>query len=80
MTKTNLLQGKMREKSYTLQSLAKAIGISRTTLFNKTHNNIEFTVSEVQKIADCLELADEEVQLIFFNRLVELNSTKNRGK
>ena len=75
MTATNVLQGKMREKGFTLNSLSKAIGISRTALFNKIHNKMDFLVSEVQITSQILGLTDEDVQLIFFAKRVELNST-----
>ncbi|MBR2474806.1 MAG: DUF739 family protein [Clostridia bacterium] len=71
MTRTDLLQGKMREKGVTIESLAIAVGISRTSMFNKIHNKVEFLISEVQKIAIVLGLSDEDVQLIFFTLCVE---------
>ena len=71
MTRTDLLQGKMREKGFTIESLAVAVGISRTSMFNKIHNKVEFLISEVQKIATVLVLSDEDVQLIFFASCVE---------
>lgn len=82
MTKTNLLQGKMREKGYTIYSLAKALDLSRTGLFNKIHNKVQFLVSEVQAIAELLTLSNVEVLDIFFANIVEPNSTtmKINGK
>ena len=75
MTRTALLQGKMREKGYTIESLARILRLSRTGLFNKIHNKAEFLISEVRAIAESLKLTDDDVQLIFFARDVELKST-----
>ena len=41
MTNTDKLQGKMREKKFTIKSLAGKVGLSPTALFNKIHNKKE---------------------------------------
>ena len=69
MTNTAKLQGKMREKRYTIKSLAKKLGLSSTTLFNKIHNEKEFLVSEVQSISDALGLNSDEIQEFFFAKV-----------
>ncbi len=71
MTNTGKLQGKMRERKFTIKSLAGEIGLSPTALFNKIHNKKEFLVSEVQSISKALALDDGEVQTIFFANFVE---------
>lgn len=71
MTNTGKLQGKMRERKFTIKSLAGEIGLSSTALFNKIHNKKEFLVSEVQSISKALALDDGEVQAIFFASFVE---------
>lgn len=76
MTRTEKLQGKMREKGFTIRTLANRIGLTTTGLFNKIHNKKEFLVSEVQSIRTALSLDDNEVQDIFFATVVEPNSTK----
>lgn len=75
MTNTAKLQAKMKEKGYTIKTLATAADLSTTGLFNKIHNLREFFVSEVQKIGDLLKLTDDEIQAIFFANDVEFNST-----
>lgn len=75
MTDTAKLQGKIKECGYTLNTLAKAINLSQTGLFNKIHNHREFVVSEIQKIGTMLLLTEQEIQSIFFAKDVELNST-----
>ena len=66
MTKTDKLQGKMREAGMTIEKLATAVGLSRTGLFNKIHGKREFLVSEVAKICKILDIGDTEMQVIFF--------------
>lgn len=66
MTKTDKLQGKMREAGMTIEKLATAVGLSRTGLFNKIHGKREFLVSEVAKICKLLDIGDTEMQVIFF--------------
>ena len=73
---TQKLQGKMRENGYTINSLAKKLGISNTSLFNKIHNIQEFVVSEMQMIANLLHLTKSEIQAIFFAKFVESESTR----
>ena len=66
MTNTKMLQGKMKEKCFTINSLANRIGISKTGLFNKIHNDREFTVNEMLAVSDCLSLSFSERDQIFF--------------
>lgn len=66
MSNTLKIQGKMREKGETLESLSKSIGISKTSLFNKIHNTTEFLVSEIQAIRKALDLSEADVQEYFF--------------
>jgi cyanate lyase len=75
MTKTALLQAKMKEHNYTIKTLSKQIGLSCTGLFNKIHNKKEFVVSEIQLISKALDLNDREMKAIFFTQNVECNST-----
>lgn len=76
MTQTNKIQGKMKEKGLTISTLSLKIGISKTSLFNKIHNQREFLASEISSIRTVLNLSDSEVQEIFFAKSVELKSTK----
>ena len=71
MTDTKKLQGKMREKGFTISRLAEILGCSDTGLSNKIHNRTEFTISEVDKIGTVLGLTLEEKDAIFFAKAVE---------
>lgn len=71
MVNTKVIQDKMRKNGFTLDSLAKEIGKSRTCLFNKIHNKSEFCVSEINKISSLLKLNKAEMSRIFFADDVE---------
>ena len=71
MTNTKKLQGLMREKGFTIESLAEKIGISKTGFFNKMHNKAEFVASEVAQLSDILKINTTEMKAIFFAKNVE---------
>ena len=76
MTDTELLRQRIRDSGYKLQFIAEKMGISRYTLSMKINNESEFTVSEVGKICDILQIESlEERNDIFFADEVETNST-----
>lgn len=56
--------------------LAKALGISETTLSAKLNGKAEFTRKEIQIIKIRYNLNAEEVDEIFFNYTVTLKVTK----
>lgn len=60
------LRGKMVEKGMNVGSLASAMNIDRATLYRKLNDSEKFTVGEVAKINDVLELTKEEAYDIFF--------------
>lgn len=76
MVNTEKLQGRMREKKHTLNSLSKECGISTTTLFNKIHNIHEFKAREIKAISNILDITLPDLNAIFFVSDVEQNSTK----
>ena len=69
MTATLKLQAKMKECGYTIDGLAKDVGISRTALFNKIHNLSEFYVSEFEVIGRLLKMSATEKEEIFFAKV-----------
>lgn len=71
MVDTKKLQGKMKEKGFTLKTLAERIGLTPTGLFNKIHNLSEFNVSEVQRMSSTLSLTSVERDAIFFAQNVD---------
>lgn len=71
MVNIDKLKGKIREKRFTIGSLAVAIGINPATLYRKFENGgVSFTIGEVTAIAKALSLTYEEINEIFFAKLV----------
>lgn len=68
MTDTDKIKKLIRMKGFTLETLAKEIEISRTTLSYKINNQVEFTANEIKKIQVALKLSNEQRDLIFFRR------------
>lgn len=64
----NLLIYEMNERGFTVTSLARAIGISKSALSKKINGHSEFTLGEIQRICDVLRL--ESPIPIFFNQKV----------
>lgn len=65
-TDMNLLRGKLKERCMTQQELAKKIGVDSSTISRKlASDGLKFTVGEVHKIAEVLELSASECKDIF---------------
>jgi len=60
------LKGKITEKNETIKSVAKKAGMSRNTLGNKLDGKTSFTIAEIYKISDILDISSEEVVKYFF--------------
>ena len=56
---------KMAERGYTYNKLARAIGMSTTTLNNKLNHELDFKLKEAERIADVLDLNLKEFMAIF---------------
>ena len=65
------LLGLMREKGYTQESLAAAIGMSLSQLSQKLNGHYPFKQTDIQKIADVLGIASQDIGRYFFTLLVE---------
>lgn len=68
MTDTNEIKKFIRLNGFTLETLSKVIGISRTTLSYKINNQIEFSAKEIKRIQNALNLTDKQRDLIFFKQ------------
>lgn len=67
MVNIELLKEKIRIKGYGPNSLAKKIGVDASTIYRRYANNgADFTIEEVQAIADALDLTNVEFNNIFF--------------
>ena len=52
----NLISNKL-EKPYSQSDLARGLGVTRQTIYNRTKNNSEITISELQKIEKILNIS-----------------------
>lgn len=50
------LQAEIMKRGFTMTSLSKAIGISKSAFSKKINGKSEFTLGEIQKIVDVLGL------------------------
>ena len=66
MFNRNALKGKTVEHGFTMEDLAKNIGINPATLYRKMSGESDFTRAEIISIRDTLSLSAAEVEFIFF--------------
>lgn len=71
MTDTLEIKKIIRMKGFTLDTLSKKIGISRTSLSYKVNNIVEFNAQEIKHIQKILELSNEQRDHIFFAEAVD---------
>ena len=76
MTDTLEIKKIIRMKGFTLDTLSKKIGISRTSLSYKINNIVEFNAQEIKHIQKILELSNEQRDHIFFAEAVDKYSTQ----
>lgn len=65
MCNVNKFLGKIKERGYTQESLAKAAGISRATLARRIKEPENLTIKEIEKISNALQLSGGEAIEIF---------------
>lgn len=62
------LLGRIKEKGFTQESLAKVIGKDKSTLCSKLNNKGEFKTSEIDDLCKLLDISNEEIGDYFFCR------------
>jgi len=69
MVKVNKLKAKIVERDLSIQTVAKQLGMNRSTLYRKLKNRSgdAFTVGEVRKLSEILQLTPNEITEIFFS-------------
>ena len=60
------LLGRMRERGFTQEKLAKYIGISESTLNSKLTNKTYFNSREIDRICEALDISNEEIGAYFY--------------
>ena len=71
-----LLNKKIQESFISKSEIASAMKITRQGLFNKLSGTTEFTVSDMNCIAEVLSLTAEERYRIFFADYVDKSANK----
>ena len=66
--KMNTLKAKIVERNTNISAVAKALGLSKSTFYRRLKNEgRDFSVEEVKKISNYLNLTAKEATNIFFN-------------
>lgn len=73
---SNLLKKVIKDKGMTVTSVAKKVGITRETLYNRMDSG-DFRASEIVAITNVLSLTKKERDDIFFTQWSELHSTNS---
>ena len=66
MFRRNELKAEMVRRGMTNEKLAAAIGLSPATLHRKMFEHTDFYRNEIVKIAEALQLSDDDIRRIFF--------------
>lgn len=67
MVDTMLLRKKILEKNTNVAEVACKMGIDKATLYRRIANSDTFTIGEVGKLVEALNLTHREAVSIFFN-------------
>lgn len=62
----NVLASRMKLAEIGQVELAKKVGVNVSTLNKKINGSVEFKLREIQRIADVLDLTDQDIISIFF--------------
>lgn len=65
MIQKNILKSKLSLKEKTQKDLAKALGLSKVSVSKKVNGLLRFSLPEVKKVKDYLDLTNDEVAEIF---------------
>ena len=65
MIQKNILKSKLSLRERTQRDLAKALGLSEVSTIKKVNGTIKFSLNEVKKIKEYLNLTNDEVAEIF---------------
>lgn len=60
------LLGKIKEKHFTIETVAKKIGINCSTLSQKLNNKARFKQVEISSICKLLDIPDNKIGAYFF--------------
>ena len=66
MTNTKEFEILLLRKGISKKFIAELLGKSLQTVYNKIHNVVDFTATEIMLICNSLQLSKDERDLIFF--------------
>lgn len=69
MTDTDLLRLKIDESGYKMRFIAEKCGITYQAFLNRLNNKVEFRADEVRVLIVLLDLTDDEVAKIFYQKV-----------
>lgn len=70
MVDTRILRDKIAERRTNVSELASKIGMDKATLYRRLSDSSAFTIGEVDKIVEILNLTRDEAVSIFFSHEV----------
>ena len=70
MVDTQLLRSKIDDRRTTVSEIAAKMGVDKATLYRRIANSETFTIGEVGKITQILNLTHDEAVSIFFTNIV----------
>lgn len=70
MVNTRLLRSKIEDRKTTVSEVAAKMGVDKATLYRRISNGETFTIGEVGKITEILNLSHDEAVSIFFSSSV----------
>lgn len=62
----SLLEGKIKQFYDTQENFASAIPMSRSALNNKLNNRTDFSIRNIKRISELLDISHEEIGNVFF--------------
>lgn len=65
MTNSNKLKGRIISEGYTLETFAKELDLSKSTLSLKINNKVKFLPDDIKKSSEILHLTADEIKEIF---------------
>ena len=81
MVNSAKLRGKIVENGLTLEKVAKAINLNKSTISRKMNKNgDDFTIKQADDIVKLLNLTAEEATSIFFSQFVSDLLFKSKGE
>jgi DNA-binding XRE family transcriptional regulator len=64
------LRYQIARSGLTREDLGKLLGVTKTTIHRRLTGKTEWTLTELQKLKEVLELSDETLRQIFFSEKV----------